>query len=728
MGTKNIYGEVRINDEIVATQDWVAANAGGGGGGTQLYLHTLSFDSVSNKVYIVNRYPNPMGRKELQQAQEGEYDIEKTPISWRYGSYDIIYMTIPPIGLGGCSAYYFDDVVATSVYLGELVEDTVTPLGGSGSSSGGEKEVIITNVLEMYENQDVDKFLELSNRAIIGDCIIIALYAGMTAIVDSCVQYSEGTFEWRGTIFNHSGSADGVFVSPMVTAFQLASHAGELLELVIEEFPLGGVDKAYVEDNFVPKIEPALNNGSGVERFWVNNGISGSWRYVQGSAYTAAPWYIASYMEKSEGDSAVSGYMLTNTPERPYQAANKKYVDEKNVNVTELCAQGAGETNDSYFVLEFANDGGKWAFVDLQGDSDLSVDWGDGTNEVLGSNGIMNTAAIHLYEKKGTYVVTIHGLTTIGSSSFSQERAPLKSVILGKKVHTIGPSAFYRCANLESYVGKYVTRYNQQCFQECGALKTIDLGINGPVAFGHHSFSKCNSLTSIIVPDSIEHTAGGSHFAAFGECDNLKEITLLSKNGFILRYFSNNSQLEKIWVADKEAYEFYYNQLTTQDTDFVSNAQVAEKLDYRIPNSELDSIKAELSNGIAALSKFAIKGGRLEPDKTLWIGPDEIVLFTKNSGDLTLHVTTRTGAETKSIGDNACLIAMAGTDFIDIGARHRVFCSILSATGSVIGGITFGGTTEYLCASQEVAISNSASANGVPFMIISTSKSSATII
>ena len=83
MGTKNIYGEVRINDEIVATQDWVTANAG----------------------------------------------------------------------------------------------------------SGGEKEVIITNVLEMYENQDVDRFLELSNRAIIGDCIIIALYAGMTAIVDSCVQF-----------------------------------------------------------------------------------------------------------------------------------------------------------------------------------------------------------------------------------------------------------------------------------------------------------------------------------------------------------------------------------------------------------------------------------------------------------------------------------------------------------------------------------------------------------
>lgn len=722
MGTKNIYGEVRINDEIVATQEWVAANAGGGGGGTQLYLHTLSFDSVSNKVYIVNRYPNPMGRKELQQAQEGEYDIEKTPISWRYGSYDIIYMTIPPIGLGGCSAYYFDDVVATSVYLGELVEDTVTALGGSGSSSGGEKEVIITNVLEMYENQDVDKFLELSNRAIIGDCIIIALYAGMTAIVDSCVQYSEGTFEWRGTIFNHSGSADGVFVSPMVTAFQLASHAGELLELVIEEFPLGGVDKAYVDDNFIANPKPPSNsvlllNGDGT---------------VSTAGYTNSLPFAGQFCRaasEGEGDSigASTGYWLSKDPTRPYHTANKKYVDEQSV-ISALCVQGSGETNDSYFVLEFASDGGKWAFVDLQGDSDLSVDWGDGTNEVLGSNGIMNTAVIHFYEKKGTYVVTIHGLTTIGSSSFSQERAPLKSVILGKKVHTVGQSAFYRCANLESYIGRHVTRYNQQCFQECGALKTIDLGTNGPVAFGHHSFSKCHSLTAITVPDTIEHTAGSSHFAAFGECDNLKEITLLSKNGFILRYFGSNPKLEKIWVADKEAYEFYYNQLTTQDTDFVSNAQVAEKLDYRIPNSELDSIKAELSNGIAALSKFAIKGGRLEPDKTLWIGPDEIVLFTKNSGDLTLHVTTRTGAETKSIGDNACLIAMAGTDFVDIGARHRVFCSILSATGSVIGGITFGGTTEYLCADQEVAISNSASANGVPFMIISTSKSSAAIV
>lgn len=77
----------------------------------------------------------------------------------------------------------------------------------------------------------------------------------------------------------------------------------------------------------LPKIEPTLNDGSGVERFWVNNGISGSWRYVQGSRYTASPWYIASYMSEYDGDYAGSGYLLTNTPKLPYQSANKNYID-----------------------------------------------------------------------------------------------------------------------------------------------------------------------------------------------------------------------------------------------------------------------------------------------------------------------------------------------------------------------------------------------------------------
>lgn len=98
--------------------------------GTKLYLHELSFDnSATNKVYVVNRYPNPMGYNELRQLTSSEYDVEKTPISWRYGRYNIADMVIPPMsGLGGCSAYYFEDVAITHVPLGEFVSDAVTEL------------------------------------------------------------------------------------------------------------------------------------------------------------------------------------------------------------------------------------------------------------------------------------------------------------------------------------------------------------------------------------------------------------------------------------------------------------------------------------------------------------------------------------------------------------------------------------------------------------------------
>ena len=82
--------------------------------------------------------------------------------------------------------------------------------------------------------------------------------------------------------------------------------------------------KYYVDETFAPKI----SNATGELRVWVSNGKVGYWTSSQSNAASAAPNRYSMYMSETDGDNAVTGYMLTNVPTRDYQSANKKYVDD----------------------------------------------------------------------------------------------------------------------------------------------------------------------------------------------------------------------------------------------------------------------------------------------------------------------------------------------------------------------------------------------------------------
>ncbi len=148
-----------------------------------------------------------------------------------------------------------------------------------------------------------------------------------------------------------------------------------------------------------------------------------------------------------------------------------------------------------------------------------------------------------------------YSVTTIGGCAFWGCDS-LTSITIPDSVTTIGHDAFYGCDSLTSIsIPDSVTTIGDYAFRDCYSLTSITVDINNvaysndirgvlfdknktvlikyPVGnnisytipdsvttIGAHSFSYCDSLTSVTIPDSVT-TIGGS---AFGYCDSLTYV------------------------------------------------------------------------------------------------------------------------------------------------------------------------------------------------------------
>ena len=102
-----------------------------------------------------------------------------------------------------------------------------------------------------------------------------------------------------------------------------ASAAAEMVNK-IAELEENKADLDALND-YVPKIDATYK---GILKTWADNGEWGGWITVQSNAATAQDGFVAKYMVETNGDNEAKGYLLTATPTRPYQSANKKYVDD----------------------------------------------------------------------------------------------------------------------------------------------------------------------------------------------------------------------------------------------------------------------------------------------------------------------------------------------------------------------------------------------------------------
>ncbi|MGN0469401.1 MAG: leucine-rich repeat protein [Acutalibacteraceae bacterium] len=114
------------------------------------------------------------------------------------------------------------------------------------------------------------------------------------------------------------------------------------------------------------------------------------------------------------------------------------------------------------------------------------------------------------------------GTVTITGYSVSDTELVIPSEIDGKKVTSIGDSAFYNCEKLTSVtIPDSVTSIGDRTFYGCTALTSVTIP-DSVTSIGSEAFYYCYILESIKIPDSV--TSIGK--AAFAYCYSLESITI----------------------------------------------------------------------------------------------------------------------------------------------------------------------------------------------------------
>ena len=185
-------------------------------------------------------------------------------------------------------------------------------------------------------------------------------------------------------------------------------------------------------------------------------------------------------------------------------------------------------------------------YLYLDEDTELDVDWGDGTEHTTWTYDDDEDSKSHEYSDGGRYTVTI----TVISGEFSYYASgyfdyTLKKVEIGNGVTSIGENAFYNCRALSLItIPSSVTSIGESAFYECHAITSITIP-NSVTSIGGSAFQTCYALTSITIPSSVTDIEG----TAFNECQAITSITIpssVTSIGYVL--FANCTALKSITI------------------------------------------------------------------------------------------------------------------------------------------------------------------------------------
>ena len=122
--------------------------------------------------------------------------------------------------------------------------------------------------------------------------------------------------------------------------------------------------------------------------------------------------------------------------------------------------------------------------------------------------------------------VTIpNGITSIGDYSFAN-CSGITSVEIPASVTSIGKGAFEDCSSLV-YLGlqKGITSIEERAFGNCSALRAIELP-DSVISIGDIAFWNCSNLTEVFIPHSVESIEGNP----FVQCSNITSIEVDQNN------------------------------------------------------------------------------------------------------------------------------------------------------------------------------------------------------
>lgn len=146
-------------------------------------------------------------------------------------------------------------------------------------------------------------------------------------------------------------------------------------------------------------------------------------------------------------------------------------------------------------------------------------------------------------------------VTSVGTNAFSSNN--VVEVVLSDKVHTVKDYAFEDCINLETIVFEGdVRNIFYGAFSGCSNLNAINLEDTSISYVASSCFMNCDSLTEVILPDSVESI----NDSAFAYCDSLSKILIpRSVNSISANAFQQSSNAVIYCYSDSFAHIYAEN-------------------------------------------------------------------------------------------------------------------------------------------------------------------------
>ena len=184
-------------------------------------------------------------------------------------------------------------------------------------------------------------------------------------------------------------------------------------------------------------------------------------------------------------------------------------------------------------------------YLNLVSDTELDIDWGDGSEHTTWSSNDGDSSKSHEYASAGRYVIAV--TTVTGGFTLSTALSNIYKIEIGNDVTSIGGSAFSDCSTLSSItIPDGVTSIGSGAFQSCYSLSGITIP-DSVTSIDGGAFADCYSLSSITIPDSVTSIDGG----AFFECYSLSSITIPNSVTSISdNAFTNCYSLSSIVIPD----------------------------------------------------------------------------------------------------------------------------------------------------------------------------------
>lgn len=156
-----------------------------------------------------------------------------------------------------------------------------------------------------------------------------------------------------------------------------------------------------------------------------------------------------------------------------------------------------------------------------------------------------------------TYRIQGDSAIVFSADTISVVTANIPSEVNGVPVTTIGWYAFSRCNNLTSVIiPNSVNSISEYAFNDCSSLKSISIP-NSVTVIRSHTFYLCSGLTSVTIPNSVTTIEE----AAFWGCKSLTSITIPEDVTTIKGYVFKYSGLEEVFFNAKNCANCVYDRV-----------------------------------------------------------------------------------------------------------------------------------------------------------------------